>query len=83
MIADFFTKPLQGAAFLRFRNLILNIDDSPFDKEENHRSVLCKPSPSHNTVRPTMTIPLPSARQAGNGKDTIDDQEPKHPELPT
>jgi len=71
MVADFFTKPLQGVAFLRFRNLILNID-SPFDKEENHRSVLDKTGKAgHNTMHHAMAVPLPtlpSARQAGNGK---------------
>jgi len=31
MIADFFTKPLQGAAFIHFRNFLLNVWlDSPF-----------------------------------------------------
>ena len=27
MIGDFFTKPLQGALFLKFRNIIMNIKD--------------------------------------------------------
>jgi hypothetical protein len=27
MIADFFTKPLQGALFLKFRNIIMNIKE--------------------------------------------------------
>ena len=29
LISDFYTKPLQGKLFRLFRNLILNIDDSP------------------------------------------------------
>jgi len=37
MIADFFTKPLQGAQFTTFRNFIMNIDVTDIP---NHRSVL-------------------------------------------
>ena len=29
MLADFFTKPLQGSKFLRFRDTVLNIQGSP------------------------------------------------------
>ena len=29
MVADFFTKPLQGALFRRLRDIILNIDSGP------------------------------------------------------
>ena len=29
LVADFYTKPLQGKLFRLFRNLILNIKDSP------------------------------------------------------
>ena len=32
MIADFFTKPLQGALFYKFRDAILGINASDFDK---------------------------------------------------
>ena len=43
MIADFFTKPLQGTAFTGFRNFIMNIDsDLANDNIEDHRSVLEK-----------------------------------------
>jgi hypothetical protein len=39
MIADFFTKPIQGVLFKRLRDHIMNID--PHDKyHSNHRSVL-------------------------------------------
>jgi len=31
MIADFFTKPLQGALFYKFRNMVLGIDAAQFD----------------------------------------------------
>jgi hypothetical protein len=39
MVADFFTKPLQGALFKKFRNFIMNIDP-PADRLSDHRSVL-------------------------------------------
>jgi hypothetical protein len=42
MLADFFTKPLQGSLFVKFRNRILNID--PADEQDTEsaepRSVL-------------------------------------------
>jgi hypothetical protein len=40
MLADFFTKPLQGAIFRKFRDVILNVADSPSQASQNHRSVL-------------------------------------------
>jgi hypothetical protein len=41
MIADFFTKPLQGSLFRKFRNWILNLDDAPLaERLRDHRSVL-------------------------------------------
>jgi hypothetical protein len=41
MIADFFTKPLQGVAFTGFRNFLLNVDSDIYnDNTQNHRSVL-------------------------------------------
>jgi hypothetical protein len=43
MLGDFFTKPVQGALFKKFRNLIMNIEQegapSP-DPATDHRSVL-------------------------------------------
>ena len=55
MIGDYFTKPLQGAKFREFRDLILNIDSTQYPPmptddgasaltptEQNHRSVLCQ-----------------------------------------
>jgi hypothetical protein len=41
MVADFFTKPLQGSLFKRFRDTIMNVaSDSAADSIQNHRSVL-------------------------------------------
>ena len=39
MIADLFTKPLQGTAFKVFRDLIMNADHDS-DRGQNHRNVL-------------------------------------------
>jgi hypothetical protein len=41
MIADFFTKPLQGILFQKFRNFIMNIDQQTYSMQD-HRSVLGK-----------------------------------------
>jgi len=41
MLADFFTKPLQGAAFMRMRSIILKMPSTD-DVSEVHRSVLGK-----------------------------------------
>jgi len=40
MLADFFTKPLQGAAFRRIRSQILNMPFTDMSASEAHRSVL-------------------------------------------
>jgi hypothetical protein len=39
MIADFFTKPLQGAKFRKFRDIIMNVDPVTTNHQD-HRSVL-------------------------------------------
>ena len=39
MLADFFTKPLQGSLFLKFRDMIMNVDPSG-QNHPDHRSVL-------------------------------------------
>jgi hypothetical protein len=47
MVADFFTKPLQGAQFKKFRDFIMNVDHST-TSQQDHRSVLSKEmSPEH------------------------------------
>ena len=41
MLGDYFTKPLQGGLFLKFRGRILNIQADPLTVPlEDHRSVL-------------------------------------------
>jgi len=39
MLADFFTKPLQGSLFLKFRDMIMNVAPSG-QNHPDHRSVL-------------------------------------------
>jgi hypothetical protein len=39
MVADFFTKPLQGVLFRKFRDQIMNVDPET-DWSQDHRSVL-------------------------------------------
>ena len=60
MIGDFFTKPLGGAKFRRFRNIIMNIshdEHGPVDMDEimeiHYRKMqqgLVEPAPAQNTV---------------------------------
>jgi hypothetical protein len=40
MMADFFTKPLQGVLFTKFRDFIMNVDPSSTTVTEDQRSVL-------------------------------------------
>jgi len=49
MVADFFTKPLQGSAFVRFRIFLLNVDSS-VDATKNLRSVLGNIGTSHEEM---------------------------------
>jgi hypothetical protein len=60
MIADFFTKPLQGALFRTFRDFIMNVAP-PAHSLEDHRSVLCKNEnlESADLVPLTSLIPAP------------------------
>jgi hypothetical protein len=57
MLADLFTKPLQGSAFRKFCNAVLNIDSLDIEQPHapsrlDHRSVLRKLS----MVRPTSVM---------------------------
>ena len=65
MIADYFTKPLQGTQFKRFRDFIMNVDPVPETLGTNRRSVL-EQSEQH---------PGPQATDDGQDqKDTKDSQ---------
>ena len=65
MIADFFTKPLQGTPFRKFRDAIMNVDPVP-EPVTNPRSVLS----DHDGPRPGMMRPVQE-----DEKDKDDDQE--------
>jgi len=80
MVTDFFTKPLQGVAFIRFRNFLLNVDSSD-DSSENLRSVLGelgtdtdkldKPGdPKDQSDEGTYDVAVPT--DGGGGERTID-----------
>jgi hypothetical protein len=49
MVADYFTKPLQGALFYKLRDYIMNIDPSS-EFHSGHRSVLGKVDLSHSDL---------------------------------
>jgi hypothetical protein len=59
MLADFFTKPLQGSTFRKFRNEIMNITGDPSNTTiQDHRSVLDKVSTTRTTkINTTGNIP--------------------------
>jgi hypothetical protein len=66
MLADYFTKPLQGSSFQKFRNQIMNLKDSdPVSKvAQDHRSVLGGQSKATtNTTGNIANIPTTSARK--------------------
>ena len=52
LIADFYTKPLQGGLFRQFRNFILNIDEPQFSEFNYFKTPKdVKPMPDHNTSK--------------------------------
>ena len=59
MIADYFTKPLQGAPFRKLRDLIMNIDPSSMYHSNNspRRSVLRIDAPQSEECSGDVTIP--------------------------
>jgi hypothetical protein len=52
MVADYFTKPLQGALFYKLRDLIMNIDPKSEYHSSHHRSVLKDSKYSHDSTNP-------------------------------
>ena len=69
MLADYFTKPLQGATFRKFRDAIMNCDSGRSDFHPNdHRSVLDREraSAQSHTIGPR----LPQTGSAGRKKLT-------------
>ena len=71
MLADYFTKPLQGATFRKFRDVIMNSQFvRPNVHPSDHRSVLgpeCADAQSHTS----------GARLPKNQKKNLDESEPK------
>jgi hypothetical protein len=54
MVADFFTKPLQGALFRKLRDQIMNVDPVT-DWSQDHRSVLRIANPSQSSTESPAT----------------------------
>ena len=48
MIADFYTKPLQGALFIKLRNFIIGLDDAFCEERVEKRDNSDKPSREQN-----------------------------------
>ena len=56
MIADFYTKPLQGALFIKMRNCIMGLDDAFCDERVEKRDDSDKPSRAQNTPQYTNNV---------------------------
>ena len=69
MLADYFTKPLQGATFCKFRDAIMNCHSGRSDiHPSDHRSVLDR---EHANAQSHITGPrLPQTESAGRKKLT-------------
>ena len=73
MVADFFTKPLQGALFRSLRDIILNIDSGPSTSTQSrdHRSVLNEFTDGGQTWAQIVARPsISSSRQLANKSNT-------------
>jgi Reverse transcriptase (RNA-dependent DNA polymerase) len=66
MVSDFFTKPLQGSAFKKFRDMIMNIDPASYIAARDHRSVL---SPVTNNA--VMSTAAGTNRFTGDVMDVL------------
>jgi hypothetical protein len=66
MIADFFTKPLQGSLFRKFRAFIMNLDPGT-DSPQDQRSVLRKAETSRNANGVTDSRPAVTWSQIVRG----------------
>jgi hypothetical protein len=76
MVSDYFTKPLQGSAFRKLRQLIMNTDETESGPSETRRSVLKREQAashgsSHGQAEPrtlqevTLISDQETARQVG------------------
>jgi hypothetical protein len=69
MIADFFTKPLQGTLFKSFRDFIMNVDHGA-QRTRDHRSVL-EPE-TENKENPSVDTDVPKSERP-NTSDTTNE----------
>ncbi|MHA7927606.1 MAG: reverse transcriptase domain-containing protein, partial [Marinobacter sp.] len=73
MVADFFTKPLQGALFIKHRDFIMNVgnqDDLRARPAEDHRSVLGNEPAQGTELAPNVTK-KDETNDADIGKDGL------------
>ena len=73
MTGDFFTKPLQGAAFIKFRNRILNVNEDDLKQQQMLNLTderLSKLSSHHRSV-------LDTNDKARGTKDRRNEREPQ------
>jgi hypothetical protein len=72
MLADYFTKPLQGLQFYKLRDLIMNIDPSSH-YHSGHRSVLGINHPdAHPIDHPEMAIPVERVTRQVSATDALE-----------
>mmetsp|Transcript_4825 Transcript_4825/g.10215 ORF Transcript_4825/g.10215 Transcript_4825/m.10215 type:complete len:131 (-) Transcript_4825:525-917(-) len=77
MIADFFTKPLQGALFHKFRNTVLGIKERDFEHYElEYLNALKK----YNLMESADTIRLQECVERNKNKERRTDDETKQDE---
>jgi hypothetical protein len=68
MLADFFTKPLQGGLFMKFRDQVMGVVPTVSIDMSDHRSVLELGTSSVPTPGGTSSVPTSSIKDTGNGK---------------
>ena len=87
MLADYFTKPLQGATFRKFRDAIMNCNFARSDGHpSDHRSVLDPKranEQSHTHVPQLKQNHEQKQTESDNVKDLIQPQENENPQNPS
>eukprot|EP00957_Ditylum_brightwellii_P149347 11374174-Ditylum_brightwellii.AAC.2 len=69
MVADFYTKPLQGKLFKAIQNRILNLPDDPCVDAATQRFLKCEPESAHVPKQDTSVQEC--VGESGNKKDKI------------
>ena len=69
MIADFYTKPLQGALFIKMRNFIMGLDDAFCEERVENRNSPDKSLPEK--LSPDISPHAQNISQCKNNVETI------------